>query len=141
LPPEILEFSSPPGTFFDAFPIHLVTTASLGVMERLNPTARWDVRRFRPNFLIETTPAIERMIEREWRGQLLRIGEVELRCEISTPRCGMTIQAQKDFPKDPSILRTIVRDANQNLGIYANIVKPGMVKFGDQVELATDSHG
>jgi uncharacterized protein len=141
LPPEILEFSSPPGTFFDAFPIHLVTTASLGVLERLNPAARWDVRRFRPNFLIETTPAIETMIEREWQGQLLRIGEVELRCEISTPRCGMTIQAQKDFPKDPSILRTIVRDANQNLGIYANVVSPGMVKLGDQVELATDSHG
>jgi uncharacterized protein len=59
LPPEILEFTSPRGTFFDAFPIHLMTTASLEMMARLNPAATWDMRRFRPNFLIETEPDIK----------------------------------------------------------------------------------
>src|ERR671916_272755 len=37
LPAEIFEFTSPPGTYFDAFPIHLLTTASLGAMRRLGP--------------------------------------------------------------------------------------------------------
>jgi uncharacterized protein YcbX len=133
LPPEIIEFTSPPGTYFDAYPIHLLTTASLEVMSRLNPNASWDARRFRPNFLIETVPTIKSLIEAEWSGQTIRLGGVELRCEIPTVRCGMTMQAQRELPKDPSILRSIVKDANQNLGIYANVVSPGDVRVGDLV--------
>ena len=53
-PPEILEFTSPLGTYFDAFPLHLLTTASLKELARRNPAARFDVRRFRPNILIDT---------------------------------------------------------------------------------------
>ncbi len=134
LPPEILEFTSPLGTYFDAFPIHLLTTASLSTMKRFNVTATWDVRRFRPNFLIRSADASE-ALEPEWAGKTLRIGSVELKCEIPTVRCGMTMQAQKDLPKDPSVLRTIVRDANQNLGIYASVVNSGKVSAGDRVEL------
>jgi uncharacterized protein len=131
LPPELIEFTSPPGTYFDAYPIHVLTTASLEMMKRLNPAATWDVRRFRPNFLIETN-----LVESDWSGQRLRIGEVELQCEIPTVRCGMTMQAQAELQKDPSILRSIVRDADQNLGIYANVVTPGEIRVGDVV-----SHG
>jgi uncharacterized protein YcbX len=133
LPPEILEFTSPLGTYFDAFPIHVLTTASLQMMSRLNPAAIWDVRRFRPNFLIETDAAIKGLVESEWSGQRLRIGDVELRCEIPTVRCGMTMHAQAELPKDPSILRSIVKDADQNLGIYASVVSAGEVRVGDIV--------
>ena len=135
LPPELLEFTSPPGTYFDAFPIHVLTTASLQMMCRLNPAATWDVRRFRPNFLVETDPAIQGLVDAEWSGQTLRIGRVELRCEIPAVRCGMTMHAQAELPKDPSILRSIVRDADQNLGIYASVVSPGEVRVGDVVEI------
>jgi uncharacterized protein len=135
LPPEVLEFSSPPGTFFDAFPIHLLTTASLATMREFNPTATWDARRFRPNFLVETEPRIKGLIESEWGGQQVRIGNVEILCEMSTPRCGMTMQAQKNLPKDPSILRSIVKDAKQNFGIYARVVTAGEVRVGDVVEV------
>jgi uncharacterized protein YcbX len=135
LPPQLLEFTSPLGTYFDAFPIHLLTTASLEMMARLNPAATWDVRRFRPNFLIETKADIKGSVEAEWEGRKLHVGGVELKCEIPTVRCGMTIQAQAGLEKDPSILRTIVRDADQNLGIYASVVSAGTVKLGDAVEL------
>ena len=135
LPAELFEFTSPPGTYFDAFPIHLLTTASLAMMARLNPAATWDVRRFRPNFLIETEPQIKGLVEAEWAERKLRIGGVELKGEIPTPRCGMTIQTQAGLAKDPSVLRTIVRDAGQNLGIYASVVTPGEVRVGDRVEL------
>jgi uncharacterized protein len=133
LPPEILEFNSPLGTNFNAFPIHVLTTASLEMMNRLNPQATWDVRRFRPNFLIETKSQIEGLIESEWTGRKLRFGSVEILCEIPTVRCGMTIQAQKNLAKDPSILRSIVKDADQNLGVYANVATPGEVRVGDPV--------
>jgi uncharacterized protein YcbX len=135
LPPEILEFTSPLGTFFDAFPIHVLTTASIDVMREFNPSATWDVRRFRPNFLIETGPEIKGLVESSWGARKVRIGNVEIRGEMSTPRCGMTMQAQKNLPKDPSILRSIVKDADQNFGIYASVVTPGDVRVGDVVEV------
>ena len=135
LPAEVLEFTSPPGTYFDAFPIHVLTSASLAAMARTNSDAAWDVRRFRPNFLIETEPTLEGLIEAEWAGRTLRLGSVELKCEIPTVRCGMTIQAQEGLAKDSSILRSIVKDADQNLGIYGNVSKPGQVALNDPVEL------
>ena len=135
LPPEIFEFTSPLGTYFDAFPIHVLTTASLDAMRQFNPSATWDVRRFRPNFLIQTEPQINGMIESGWAGREVRIGGVKIRCEIPTVRCGMTMQAQRNLPKDPSILRSIVKDANQNFGIYASVVTAGDVRAGDVVEV------
>jgi MOSC domain-containing protein YiiM len=33
------------------------------------------------------------------------------------------------------VLRTIVRDAAQNVGVYATVVAPGRVVVGDAVEL------
>ncbi|PYS69617.1 MAG: MOSC domain-containing protein [Acidobacteria bacterium] len=136
LPPELVEFTSPPGTYFDAFPINILTTASLDTMKRLNPAAQWDVRRFRPNFLIETPPDIQSLVESEWCGRTLRIGTVELQCDIPTMRCGMTMHAQEGLEKDPSILRSIVKDANQNLGVYARVTEPGEVRIGDSVTLS-----
>lgn len=133
LPPELFEFTSPPGTYFDAFTIHILTTSSLATMQRLNPDAKWDVRRFRPNFLIESH--LSGLIESEWDSRTIRIGETQLMCNIPTMRCGMTTQAQKDLPKDPGVLRTIVKDADQNLGIYASVVVGGAVRVGDPVEL------
>ena len=135
LPKELFEFTSPPGTYFDAFPIHVLTTASLAVMSQANPSADWDVRRFRPNFLVETVAGLEGLIESEWAGRILRIGSVEVKCEIPAVRCGMTTNAQAELPKDNSVLRTIVKEAQQNLGVYANVSRNGQVSEGDRVEL------
>ena len=47
----------------------------------------------------------------------------------------MTMQAQRNLPKDASILRSIVKDADQNLGVYASVVTAGEVCVGDIVEV------
>lgn len=130
-----IQLDSARGTYFDVAPIHVLTSASLAEMKRLAPAADWDVRRFRPNFFVETDAALEGLVDAEWGGRKLRIGEVELLCEIPCERCGMTIQAQADLPKDESVLRTIVKEANTNLGSYASVLKPGEVRVGDLVEL------
>jgi uncharacterized protein YcbX len=135
LPGELFEFSSPPGTYFDAFPIHFLTTASLAAMADVNSSARWDSRRFRPNFLVAVDRAVTGQVESGWNGRRLRIGGLELRCEIPTVRCGMTTHAQADLPKDPSVLRTVVRSGGQSLGAYASVLVPGGVAVGDRVEL------
>ncbi len=125
----------PQGTYFDVAPVHVLTSASLEAMRRLNPGADWDVRRFRPNFFVETDPGFEGLIEFDWNGQTLRLGDVELRCEIPCERCAMANHAQAELPKDDSVLRSIAKEANMNLGTYANVSKPGEVKIGDVVEL------
>jgi uncharacterized protein YcbX len=135
LPAEIFEFTSPPGTYFDAFPVHLLTTASLAAMSRHAPDTAWDARRFRPNFLIETADGVEGLVESGWGGRTLRVGGLALKCEMPAPRCSMTIQAQAGLPKDPRVLRTIVREGGQNLGLYANVESAGRVSVGDEVEL------
>ncbi|HKO63026.1 MAG TPA: MOSC N-terminal beta barrel domain-containing protein [Pyrinomonadaceae bacterium] len=135
LPAEVLEFTSPLGTYFDAYSVNILTTASLNKMETLNPTAIWDVRRFRPNFLIETVDGVEDLVEATWGGKTLRIGTAEIKGEIPCARCGMTTHAQDRLPKDPSVLRSIVKDADQNLGLYASVLKPGEVKLRDPIAL------
>jgi MOSC domain-containing protein YiiM len=45
----------------------------------------------------------------------------------------VTREINADIPQDRSILRHIVRDLNQNLGVYARIVRPGSVSVDDTV--------
>jgi uncharacterized protein YcbX len=135
LPAEIFEFTSPPGTYFDAFPVHLLTTASLAALARHAPDTVWDARRFRPNFLIEIADGLEGLVESGWGGRTLRVGGLRLKGEMGTPRCSMTIQAQPGIPKDPRVLRTIVKEAKQNFGLYASVSAAGRVSVGDEVEL------
>ena len=42
LPPELFEFTSPLGTYFDAFPLHVLTTASLATLGAEAPPERFD---------------------------------------------------------------------------------------------------
>jgi MOSC domain-containing protein len=132
---SLIQLTSARGTYFDVAPIHVLTSASLAEMKRLDPAADWDVRRFRPNFFVETDAGIKGLIDAEWGGRKLRMGDVELLCEIPCERCAMANNAQPDLPKDESILRTIAKEANTNLGIYASVLKPGEVRTGDIVEI------
>jgi uncharacterized protein YcbX len=130
-----IQLNSARGTYFDVAPIHVLTSASLAEMKRLDPAADWDVRRFRPNFFVETEAGITGLVDAEWGGRRLQIGEVELLCELPCERCAMTIHAQPELPKDESIFRTITKEAGKNLGAYLSVLKPGEVRVGDIVEL------
>jgi uncharacterized protein len=135
LPAVFFEFTSPPGTSFDAFPLHLLTTASLSAMARLHPAGTWDVRRFRSNLLITTNDGVDGLVEAAWHGRTLRMGELAVQCEMPTARCTMTMQTQADLPKDPRVLCTGVREAGQQLGICPSVTRPGRVTVGDVVDL------
>jgi hypothetical protein len=136
LPPQILEFTSPFGTFFDAFPFLVITTASLKWLAGRNPAADFDTRRFRPNVLVETGRGIEGLAEAQWSGRTLRIGATRIKLEMPCVRCVIpTLDQPGGVKKDPSVLRTIVRDAAQNLGAYATIASAGPIALGDEVSL------
>jgi uncharacterized protein len=134
VPGTAFEFQTPPGTYFDLFPIHVLTTSSLQLMSRLNPSATWDVRRFRPNVVVDTGPTAG-AIENDWVGRSLRLGGCVMKGELPTVRCAMPMHAQPKLPRDPSVLRTVVREADQCLGLYASVTASGVVATGDPVAL------
>ena len=129
-PPEVFEYTSPLGTYFDAFPLHLLATSTLGALG----AERFDRRRFRPNVLVETDGA--RFVEKTWCGRRVRVGAAVVDVTVGTVRCVMTTLATDGLPKDPSVLRTIVRDGEQCLGVYATVVEAGVVHVGDPVAFA-----
>jgi uncharacterized protein YcbX len=135
LPPELFEYTSPLGTYFDLAPMHLLTTASLATLAARTPGTQFDRRRFRPNLLLEPVAGASGLVENDWVGRTLRVGGAVFAITIPAMRCSMTTQAVDELPKDPSVLRTIVRDANQNLGVYATVAQPGAVAVGDAAEL------
>ena len=131
------QYESPPGTYFDAFSIHLITTRSLETLAKLAPEADIDVRRFRPNLVVDVNDDVDGDFpEQDWIGKSLRIGDVELDIVTHCPRCVMVTRAQADLGEDRGVLRTVVRHANQNVGVYANVRRAGSVRVGDAATLA-----
>lgn len=137
-PPELVEFESPPGTYFDAFPILILSKASLASMQKARPDSVFSERRFRPNFLIDDTEPGVAFPEQQWEGQRLQIGSVVLKCEVTCPRCVMTTHGFAELPKDPSIMRSLVTENGGNLGLYASVETPGTISAGDQLTLLQD---
>jgi uncharacterized protein YcbX len=134
-PRELFEYESPLGTYFDAYPLHVLTTATLARLAKDAPASKVDVRRFRPNLVIETAPGLEGYVETGWAGRKLRVGGLAVEATIACPRCVMVTHGFADLPKDPGILRAIVREANQNVGLYARATGAAQVAVGDPVEL------
>ena len=133
-PDEVFNVELPPGTFFDCAPVHLVTTATLRRLAVLAPKSRFEVRRFRPNFVIDCVDSVEGFVENDWIGRTVSIGsEVRLLVVRPTARCVMTTLPQGDLPKDPDVLRTIVQKNEGNVGVYATVVRGGTVRRGDAV--------
>ena len=133
-PPELFEFESPLGTYFDAFPLLLMSTSSLSTLQNRHPDSRFDVRRFRPNVLIDTGAA-DGFPETAWVGRRLRIGTAELQVTLACPRCVMTTHGFADLPKDPGVMRALVKDAGGQLGVYATVEVPGSIRRGDTLSL------
>ncbi|WP_353385629.1 MOSC domain-containing protein [Halopseudomonas sabulinigri] len=137
LPQDMVDYVSLPGSFFLVSPLHLLTTASLDYLRARQPQSDWDTQRFRPNLVIDTLGSEVGLIEQSWLGGRLQLGEAQLRCTAAAPRCGAVTRAQQALPADTRLLRTVVREADQNLGIYANTLQPGLLQVGDPVYLHT----
>jgi uncharacterized protein YcbX len=133
----VTDWELPAGTFFDLAIVHLLTTATLERLRALYPEGRFEVRRFRPNIVVETGPDQRGFVENDWIGQTITIGD-ELRLRVSgpCPRCVMTTLAQGDLPKDPGILRTAAQHNQANVGVYADVIAGGTVRRGDRVAVA-----
>jgi len=137
-------FCAPSGTFFDFSAIHLLTTNTLDRLCELVPGSRFEVRRFRPNVVVEF-PCLAGFVENDWSRRIVAIGEnVRLKVIIPTPRCVMTTLAQGELPSDPAVLRATAEHNRIRAGglgdlpcagVYAAVLTPGTIKHGDPVRL------
>jgi len=81
----VTDFGLPEGTFFDCAVVHLLTTATLDRLRMLYSQGRFEVRRVRPNIVVETANGEKEFVENAWVGQTLAIGDavrlsVDARC-------------------------------------------------------------
>jgi uncharacterized protein YcbX len=125
----------PPGTFFDGAAVHILTSATLQRLHAICPASRFEVPRFRPNFLIETVPESQGFVEDSWVGRTLNLGAARVRIDRPCPRCVMTTLGQGDLPQDLNVLRTAVQRNDGNVGAYATVIGCGEVRRDDAVEL------
>ena len=132
-PPEILEYESPPGTYFDAFPLLILSKKSLVAMNQRQPASIFDQKRFRPNLLVEDFNSVGDFPEEAWAGFRLKVGSAVLKAEVVCPRCVVTTHGFEKLPKDPSIMRSLVKENNGNLGLYASVEEPGKISEGDKI--------
>jgi uncharacterized protein YcbX len=51
------------------------------------------------------------------------------------PRCVMITHGFDDVPQDTGLMRTVVKEADQNVGIYARVARGGEVRIGDAARL------
>jgi uncharacterized protein YcbX len=132
----VTDFDLPEGTFFDCAVVHLLTTATLDRLRELHPEGRYEVRRFRPNVVVDTGDGVKDFVENGWIGRTVQIGDaVRLAVTGPCPRCVMTTLPQADLPKDRGILRTAAQHNGVNVGVYASVLHGGQIHRGDPITL------
>lgn len=129
----LARFSTPPGAFHDLSPVHLMTTASL--RDLAPDDAGYDVRRFRPNVLVDAGDVPHRFPETAWVGGDLEIGPLRLHVTIPTIRCVVPTRPQPGVELDKGITRQLADRTNRFLGVYADVKSPGVVSVGDEVRV------
>ena len=117
---------------YAAAPLHILTTASLEALSARGDLGTLDARRFRPSVVIETE-ATDTFLEAGWVGHPIRIGETIVEIREPTRRCGMTLAAQPGIPEQPEVLRTIMRHASRNFGVYGAVGDEVTLSVGDLV--------
>jgi uncharacterized protein len=135
---KVTDEAMPPQTFFDIAVIHIFTTSTINRLRELYPEGRFEVRRFRPNIVIESASSEEKkdFIENLWVGKKLMIGEdIVLKVTGPCTRCVMITLPQGDLPKDLGTLRTVAQYNRVTAGVYATVHRGGTIRRGDQVRL------
>lgn len=118
---------------FDTFPLSLITTQTVA---RLGEMVGYelDVLRFRPNILVEADEDVP-FLEDSWVGQTLRIGALRMRVDQRDGRCVVITIDPATGERNPEILRTVMDQRQQCLGVYGSTVEPACVALSDKVKL------
>lgn len=97
-----------------------------------------DLRRFRPNVVLETGSA-EPFEEDRWVGRTLMFGEgnsgAALRVTMKDERCVMINFDPDTAERDSEVMKTVVRLNGNYAGVYGTVVSAGELRVGQVVTL------
>jgi uncharacterized protein len=126
-------WEGPPGSFVDKSPLHLLTTASLRGLRLDRDDLQVEVRRFRPNMLIDVDG--EEFVEQDWIGWTLALGEATLQVHEPCSRCVVTTRAQPGgITRQLDVLRHLNGAHGGNFGVRAMVVANGRISVGQPVD-------
>ena len=135
---EAIEWTMPANRFVDAQPLLVLTTASLRAAAAAYPGGDWDLRRFRPNVVVDVDR--EGWVEDAWCGHsTLRIGTVQLTPQQLCIRCTMVTRPQPGLTEDRDIFRTLARHHDARFGAWTAVAVAGLLTVGDQVHVEFDA--
>ncbi len=122
---------------FDAMPLSLVTTATIGGVGTA-AGRELDPRRFRPNVLVEALEDGDAP-EQGWVGGRLTFGRradsARVRIDAPNGRCVVVSTDPDDGARDPVVLREIAQGRSNLAGVYASAEQPGTIAVGDVLRL------
>jgi uncharacterized protein YcbX len=129
----LTRFSTPPGTFVDLGPVHLMSTTSLASLSAGGQP--YSVRRFRPNVLVDVERPDSDFPESAWVGGDVQIGSATMHVTIPTIRCVVPTRPQPGLDLDRALTRRLVDRTDRFLGVYADVSRPGLMRVGDMVSV------
>ena len=139
---QVTDEAMPSKTFFDIAVIHILTTSTMNRLRELYPEGRFEVRRFRPNIVVESAVASEEkknkndFIENSWVGMKMTIGkDIVLNITAPCTRCVMITLPQGDLPQDLGILSTVAKYNQIHVGVYASVERGGTIHRGDTLQI------
>jgi uncharacterized protein YcbX len=138
---EYYAIDAPRGSFLDLADVHLTCRGTLAWCASQRPDLDWDVRRFRPNVVIDA-PELDAFGEDGWVGHHVHVGSVVLAADQATVRCAMPLRAQPALAERPELasqpaLYGALEELHANhLGLYLSVVEPGVVAVGDPVRIS-----
>ena len=130
---EYYEIPSPEGSYLDLAAVHLLSTATLAGGEAAYGGLDWDVRRFRPNVVVEGPD--EPFAEDAWCGSDVTVGSARLAARQPTVRCAMPLRAQPGLDRQPRLFEALTALHDNHLGTYLDVLEPGEIRVGDEVSV------
>jgi MOSC domain-containing protein len=101
-----------------------------------------DRRRFRANIVVETEGS-EPFLEDAWVGRALVFGDGDAGPAVSVTlrdeRCMMVNLDPETAAQDARVMKTVVRLNANTAGVYATVVRTGVIRVGDPVRLLSET--
>jgi uncharacterized protein YcbX len=125
---------------FDESPISVISLGTVHGIARESGRGvdLCDLRRFRPNVVIETNSA-EPFAEDKWVGGELRFGEENSGAAIGVTmrdeRCVMVNLDPDTAERNSEVMKTVVRMNENYAGVYGTVVRAGELRVGHVVTL------
>jgi uncharacterized protein YcbX len=122
---------------FDEASISVISLSTVKGIER-ECGRDLDLRRFRPNIVIETD-SVEPFAEDSWVGRSLMFGEGDscaaVRVTMKDERCVMVNFDPDTAESDARVMKTVVRLNENYAGVYGTVVRAGELRVGQVVTL------